>query len=179
MKKYLISLAIIATILGCKKDRYSKSSVDQDSSNLVLPTLNIPSDSIKLNPYGYAPLSAVLKFTSSTAGHTKVIVKGQDSTASDIAQEFNDNGLTHVVPVLGLYANYKNTIEVYLVDASGHDIAKGTLTVQTGPLPASMPNYMHVDAADYNNMEPGVNLVSNLSGYPAVPEYPYIKYAVI
>jgi arylsulfate sulfotransferase len=174
MKKYLFIAAIVITISGCKKDKYSKASGDPGTVNVVLPKLNIPADSIKLNPYGYAPLSALLKFTSPNVGRTKIIVKGQDSTASDITQVFDDKGLTHIVPILGLYPDYNNNVEVYLVDDNGNDIAKTTLTVQTEPLPSAMPNYMHVDVADYGNMEPGLNLVSNLSSYPVFPVYPYI-----
>lgn len=168
MNKYL-RVIVILMLFSCRKDTQDPNSVD-----VSLPVLNIPADSVKLNPYGNAPLSALIHYNTLAYGHTKIIVKGQDGPGSDISQEFSDDGLNHIVPVLGLYPNYDNSIDVYLVDDEGNNLSKTTLSVHTGALPATMPNYMHVDNSDYAQMEPGVNLVSSLSTYPAAPEFPYI-----
>jgi arylsulfate sulfotransferase len=168
MKQYLLFIAMLM-LFSCRKDKQDLSSVD-----VSLPVLNIAPDSVKLNPYGNAPLSALVSYNTLARGHTKIVVKGQDGPASDISQEFNDNGLTHSIPILGLYPNYNNSIDVYLVDDGENNLSKTTLNIQTGTLPPSMPNYTHVDDADYTQLEPGLNLVSSLSNYPSAPEYPYI-----
>ncbi len=170
MKRVIGALALLA-LFGCKKETKEVNKAD----NTVLPVLMIPADSVKLNPFGSAPLSALLHYTTAASGHTKIVVKGQDGDASDISQEFSDKGFSHSVAILGLYSDFKNSVDVYLVDDKGKNLAKTTLTIVTAALPAAgMPDYIHVDNADYAGMEPGLNLVSNLSNLPAAPQFPYI-----
>ena len=176
MNKFYKPLFITATIatvfFGCHKD---KAIIDKDSDTGLVITSNftIPAASVVLNPTGFAPLSALLTFTSTTAGHTEIIVKGKHGTLSDVKQVFTDNGTTHSIPILGLYASYANTVEVYVV-SSNNTAMESTITVTTGGLPVNIPNYINTDTVNVAAMEPGFNLVSSLSGYPTPPSTPYI-----
>jgi len=165
MKYFLLCIMMLA-LTACKKDKHA------DNKTAVLPPLNIPADSVKLNPYGFAPLSALLTYNSPTPGHTRIVVKGQGGSA-DIIQEFSDGGMSHTIPILGLYPSYNNQVEVYLLNDKAKEVAMTTMHIQTGDLPAGMPIYLNVDNADYANMEPGLNLVSNFSA-----SNPYIPYIV-
>ncbi|QKG56102.1 arylsulfate sulfotransferase N-terminal domain-containing protein [Hymenobacter sp. BRD128] len=92
-----------------------------------------------LNPSGYAPLSARLAFQAPMSGRVRLVIHGRHGAASDVVQQFSDEGTTHTVPILGLYANYANSVDVQLVNPAGQTLADTTLTIQTGPLPANMP----------------------------------------
>jgi arylsulfate sulfotransferase len=165
----LFVFALLFAIAGCKKDKKAEGN-----SITAITSFNIPADSVKLDPFGNAPLSALLKYNSTAAGHTEIVVEGQDGDASSITQDFNDSGLSHAIPIVGLYPDYNNIVDVYLVNSGGTKVARAVLNIKTAPLPQGMPNYIHIDNYDYADMEPGLNLVSNLSNYPAVPDMPYI-----
>ena len=161
-KIYILGLIIIISA-GCKKnDAYFIKP------NIVAVDLVIPADSIKLNPYGYAPLSALVNFSSTVNGKTVVIVKGKNGAASDIEHVFNDEGAYHSIPVIGLYGDFLNTVDIMLINNSGDTIAKSSINIQTGPLPANMPA-ITADVNETGKAEKGINLVSNFSaGVPLV-----------
>ncbi|MFA6084323.1 aryl-sulfate sulfotransferase [Mucilaginibacter sp.] len=170
MKKSILALLILLFVTGCRKDKQPDKEKDDE---FVATTFVIPNQAIVINPSGNAPLSALLTFTSALSGHTEIVVKGKNGEPSDIKQVFEDSGTSHAIPIIGLYPNFENTVEVTVVNDNG-DKAKSSIKITTGPLPANVPNYIHVDVADYANMESGVNLVSGFSGYPNGPLAPYI-----
>jgi len=168
MKKFL-PLLLLIIFAACKKDK--------STNNNIIPSpndLNISADSIKLNPFGNAPLSALITFSNKSTGHTKIVIEGRDGAGSEITQEFNDNGLHHSIPVLGLYANFDNTVDVSLIDNTGKELGKKTIHIKTKELPVNTPTAIAVITADHANMEPGFNLVSSFSGFANPPQTPYI-----
>ena len=172
MKKYYLLFTTISFLfLSCHKEK--PTVADTDTGLIITSAFVIPAASVMLNPTGYAPLSALLTFTSPAGGHTEIIVKGKHGAGSDVKQVFTDNGTSHSIPVLGLYAAYTNTVEVYVI-SSNNNAVKSTITITTGALPVNIPSYIHVDTVNMAAMEPGFNLVSSLSGYPAPPCTPYI-----
>jgi arylsulfate sulfotransferase len=167
MKNFILAFIILVFLASCHKD---KAIV---KNNHLLGTFTVPAGSVLLNPYGNAPLSALLEFSTTVSGHTFIVVKGKNGAASDIVQAFTDTGKTHSIPVLGLYPNYKNTVEVYVIDIN-KDSIKSTVNITTGALPVNVPNFIHTDVADVPNMVSGLNLVSSFSGLPTPPQVPYI-----
>ncbi|MDO4556596.1 MAG: aryl-sulfate sulfotransferase N-terminal domain-containing protein [Lachnospiraceae bacterium] len=65
---------------------------------------------IKYNPYFISPLTAVVLFKTQKETAVTVTVKGKTKEA-DISHTF-PKAKTHVLPVLGLYNNYQNTVEI-------------------------------------------------------------------
>ena len=127
---------------------------------------------LALNPSGYAPLSARLTATAPLSGRLRLVVHGRHGAASDFAQQFDDEGLAHTVPVLGLYADYANAVDVQLVNPAGRVLADTALTIQTGPLPADMlTGYVAVPPAGAA-LGGDFTLVSNFSA--ANPQIPLI-----
>ncbi|SFD91399.1 aryl-sulfate sulfotransferase [Spirosoma endophyticum] len=130
----------------------------------------IAADSIKLNPYGYSPLSALVNFSVSALGKTFISVRGKHGKITYVEHLFNDNGLRHSIPLIGLYANYANTVDIRVISASGDTLAKSTIIVQTGDLPPSMPTSIVAAPFDESKVAPGLILVSNYSvGAPHTP----------
>lgn len=166
-----ITIFIALFLFGCHKDR---SVLIPDVPHIVVTNFTIPADSVILNPSGKAPLSALVRFTSPVKGYTIITVKGIHGSASDVVQTFTDSGSYHKIPVLGLYINHLNTVDIAVID-SKNDTAKATFTIQTLPLIDShLPSSITIDYANRANMQSGFNLISNLINYPVLPDLPYM-----
>ncbi len=157
MNRLFTALGLVVILLaGCEKN-------DSDFKEPIIAVdFVIPADSVKLNPYGYAPLSALVYFSSPVEGKTVIIVKGKNGAASDIDHVFNDNGSYHSVPVIGLYGDFLNTVYIRLLNNNGDTVAKASINIKTGALPANMPA-ITPDVLPTEQVEKGVNLVSNFS----------------
>ena len=65
---------------------------------------------VKVNPYLINPLAAVVLFKTEKA--TAITVTGKGKTeAADFSHTF-PKATTHILPILGLYQNYNNTVEI-------------------------------------------------------------------
>jgi arylsulfate sulfotransferase len=157
------------------------SCSNNDNSNITPPIVavdfTVSADSIQVNPYGYTPLSALVSFTTEKAGNTVIIVKGKHGAFTDVVHRFNDAGLTHSIPVIGMYADYANTVLLRVVNSNGDTLAKSTVVIQTQSLPADMPVSITANDFDTTAVEPGLTLVSNFSTF-GVPNRPTIPYFV-
>src|SRR4051812_34510365 len=167
-------LAALITLLFL----YSCSNNDSNSITppIVAIDFTVPQDSVMVNPYGYTPLSALVSFTTEKMGNTVLIVKGKHGAASDIVHKFNDAGTHHSIPVIGMYADYANTVLLRVVDSKGDTLAKSTVVINTGSLPADMPTITTTKNVDETAVEPGFILVSSLSTYGIAgkPSIPYM-----
>jgi arylsulfate sulfotransferase len=157
-----LSLTLLAA--GCHQDHEVAPAV-------VTPIrLAMGAGTLVLNPSGYAPLSARLAFQAPQSGRVRLVVHGRHGAASDVVQQFNDEGTSHSVPILGLYANYANSVQVQLVNPAGQALADTTLVIQTGPLPANMPTINVAESTPPSGLGGDFSLVSNFSASnPQVP----------
>lgn len=73
---------------------------------------------IKLNPFGLNPLTALVKFPTEKPAKISVVVKGKDG-APDISHTFEKFATDHEIPILGLYPNYENKVELSAVYKNG------------------------------------------------------------
>ena len=78
---------------------------------------------VKLNPYIIAPLTALVHFRTPEPTEAKVVVKGKEA-AGDMGGSF-PKATEHWLPVLGLYPDYENTVEI---TAGGKTVA---ITIKT------------------------------------------------
>ena len=156
-KRFIFLGSIILFSVSCRKNDYILNPP------VIAVDMVIPADSVKLNPFGHAPLSAIVNFLSPVEGQTVIIVKGKNGAASDIEHVFNDNGSFHSVPVIGLYADFLNTVDLKLINNKGDTVAKTSINIQTGPLPPNMPTSIVPDIHETGKVEKGINLVNNFS----------------
>ena len=49
-------------------------------------------------------------------GKTVIIVKGKNGASSDIEHVFSNYGSLHLVPVIGLYADFLNTAHIRIIN---------------------------------------------------------------
>jgi arylsulfate sulfotransferase len=154
---------LILSVIGCSKKDASVSIPGGTNDSGNLGTLVIPNDSIKINPYGYSPLAAMVNYTAGVPGKTKIVVKGKNGGNSDITHQFDDYSYSHSVPVIGLYADYENTVDIFLTDEAGNNLEKAEIKIVTGDLPGNLPVSITVNTMIADKMQAGMNLVSNYS----------------
>jgi len=167
MKNLLFILLLGVTLVTCKNQ-------ESTPPNAVLRVaLTISPDSVTLDPSGYAPLSALLRFSTAQTGKTFIRVKGKHGAITNVEHLFNDKGTQHAVPILGLYPNYANSVDVRLVSDGGDTLAQTTLAIQTGELPPNMPVAIAAQPFSEAQVAGGLILVSNFStrgtGSPDLP----------
>jgi len=94
---------------------------------------------VKLDPYGTSPLAAVILFKTDTQTSITLTVRGK-KRAGDITHTF-PSGKTHVLPVLGLYPDFENTV---VIKAYQGEVS--TVKILTKPLQGVLPELVHIKA---------------------------------
>ena len=164
---FAVALAA-AGLAGCHKA--DTDAVAPAAVQAVGPHLVLAPGAVVVDPSGFAPLAARISYTYPLAGVSKVVVHGRHGPGSDVVQQFKDQGKTHAMPVLGLYANYANAVDLLVLDSTGRVLADTALILRTGALPPNMPTSINVTHAATGALGGGFALVSNFSATnPQVP----------
>ena len=132
-----ISIALIATI-SCTKERHflleDTGSVDFISEELVI------------NPSGYAPLTAGIKLINREDISVRVTVssiyEGQEDFSAVYAVEKSENPVW--IPVLGLYPDAENNVEILITGEAGNIILDYSTTLKTRPVFNELPSAAEV-----------------------------------
>ncbi|WP_276388469.1 aryl-sulfate sulfotransferase [Eudoraea chungangensis] len=157
-KKVLLSFLFSVFILvSCSEDTSFEPEIPQPEISEQLDV--IVSSDLRLNPSGYAPLSARLNFVTGEDVDMQLKVVGKNGVDSDIVKRFNNLGTDFSIPVHGLYANTLNVLECTFYDRSGADLGTQSFTLQTGTLLGDLP-LITIQEAKLSEMEPGMTLVS-------------------
>ena len=152
-----LGLAVIGLLNSCRHN-----DVVVTPTPTIQP-LVLATNSLVLNPTGYAPLAAELTFTTNTPGTTTVVVHGKHGTASDVVQRYHDGGTAHTVPVLGLYADYANAVDITFASEDGLRVDTTSLGIRTGALPPNLPTVISATALPATGLGSALTLVSNFS----------------
>ena len=115
-----------------------------------------------VNPAGVNPLCAKLDVEANIAGRVKIEIIGQDGEASNITHTFSEAATSQSVPILGLYSDYENIVNVSLLDGDDNELLQEELRITTDPLPPDHP-VATIVTASLEKMEPGLTLISNRS----------------
>ena len=163
LKRFPFLGLLTVAVAGC-------SEPDLPIPALVVQLSAVPNSQLLVNPTGYAPLSAQLNFTTAGAGTIEIRVHGRHGTASDLTQTVHDAGPTHLVPILGLYADYSNEVDITFTPDNGSAGFTAPLEVHTDPLPANLPTAIDVTQAPTAPLGSSLTLVSNFSANnPYIP----------
>lgn len=132
------------------------------------------SDSVTLDPTGYAPLSARIELVTSEPVSVDLRVVGRRGSESDVVRRFPNPDTIRSVLVLGLYFDHINTVELTLFDTLGATLDTLTYALQTPPAPSYLPA-ITIDIDQPAAMAPGMTLVSYYGhdGSP-MPNRPFI-----
>ena len=93
---------------------------------------------VKLNPYFISPLSAVVLFETEMETAVTVTVKGKEPEGT-IKHTFPP-AKRHILPILGLYPDYENEVELRLYRG-----ASSTITIPTAPLEGNFPKLISME----------------------------------
>lgn len=129
---------------------------------------------VVLDPYGVAPLSALVLFETEypVTLNYSVIGKTEDTTISHSIDEANT---IHEVPVLGLYAGYNNTVRFELVDEVGN-VTEHQIEIETQDLPQGFYDLELIESQP-GNMHPGVTFMNSSGGeYSAVDSQGEVRF---
>lgn len=89
---------------------------------------------VRLNPYGIAPLTALVMFHTETPQAVHLTIKGK-TTEGDFSADFAPE-TEHRLPVYGLYAHYSNTVLITLEDGKTYTL---TITTESAPEKLKQP----------------------------------------
>lgn len=161
---YLFTLITLFIFWGCK------DNISTPHAGLDIVT----NEKTTLNPSGYAPLTATIDLTTDIPVSVNLRIVGKHGTDSDVIHDFKAINKNHQLPVLGLYANFNNTVELTFYDSKGSDIGTQTYHIQTNPLINDLPT-ITINQADRSQMAPGMTLVSYF-GYAgnSEPQRPFM-----
>ena len=113
---------------------------------------------IELNPSGYAPLTAEITLTTTQPVQVEIFIPGRISEAGDVRYLFQSVASSHKIPVLGLYADHENPVELRFIDDRGQSLGSITRVIETEPPIQGMPSTT-IDVIRPGHT-PGMNLVS-------------------
>ena len=103
-----------------------------------------------LNPNNIAPLTAMLNITSEVPCQATIKVLGD----IPVEQSFEESSTNLNIPVLGLYANKLNKVEVTLNYDGGKQVE--IIEIQTSEVPNFFPE-IGINKLDKEEMEPGMH----------------------
>ena len=99
--------------------------IHKDSSEQYLPFLgnsfDIREDSILVDPYERAPLTALVSFTLPFPRNVAVRIHGRTENSPDLIHVFDGFKSVHTIPVYGLYADFNNRVTISVLDHDGHE----------------------------------------------------------
>ncbi len=165
-----VSVVLSLVLVACEHHENQNpvsSTQSADSSQL---SLSISKDSVLIDPYGVAPLTALVSFRTPYAATSSIIVYGKHGDASNFTHSFNDAGYQHSLSIVGLYANSDNLVRIMMRSSEGALRGDTTIHLATGSLPPGMPSAIDVISRSDGAYEQGLNLVSNYSS--ATPQMP-------
>ncbi len=105
------------------------------SDNSSGPDLDfeIISETVTQNPSGVAPLTALIELETDVEVSVSIRVAGINGPESDIVKEFEVTATQHEIPVLGLYPDLANTVELTFRGGNGTELGTKTYTINTEP----------------------------------------------
>lgn len=149
---------------------WTSTLVFKDQTELEIPSLGTGLDFIikdwVLDPSGYNPLSAKIDVHLPGRGRVKVIVHGKNGKSGTIEHLFKEQTPRQHIPILGLYPDHQNDIDIVFTDYEGKERGRTSITIPTEKLELTDFPTFQVEVAQKERMEPGVNLIN----YPGQSE---------
>ncbi len=136
-----------------------------DNTSLIVgmlgDTLSL-NENVTLNPSGVCPLSAQLIFSTPTKGKIKFSVIGKTQNSQKVEGFFDTWDTSHDISILGLYPDYKNQVEITLLDKENNERARTSVFIDIPPLAENLqiPSVELISSVP-EKMEKGLTLISS------------------
>ncbi|MCB0697282.1 MAG: aryl-sulfate sulfotransferase [Chitinophagaceae bacterium] len=148
----LLILILLLSLSACKKEREDITTTYTGNVSDRFTQFGIQGQKIITNPSGYAPLTAKIELETAFKTRAVIRVVGKHGDHSDIVKEFNVYDYKHSLPVMGMYADYDNIVELTLYDEQGKSMGSSAVAIHTGPVVADLPAIdINVPPADGEN----------------------------
>lgn len=137
MRIFYLLLLLTVCLVSCSKEDDPVEPVIPDEPGAT-DTLEIPqipqivSHALVVDPTKLSPLTAKLTIKTDIETKVSILIKGQDG--EDLAHDFNEFGLSHTIPILGLYLDYENEVVITLTSRSAGEL-KMVQKIKTDSLP--------------------------------------------
>lgn len=175
MSKYRLSCALIL-LLAIVLFSSCKDKAPTQPEIIELPLLEevIVSEDVTLNPTGAAPLTAIIELETSIPVQVDLSLEGKNGEASDVTHFFEEADMQLRLPVLGLYPDDSNTIELSFLTADGRLIGTKEYTIETEPVNENLPE-ITIDVPKMFGLGEGWTFVSYY-GYAEnrIPHHPFM-----
>lgn len=102
-----------------------------NNSEYLAYDLGISQEDIELNPSGKNPLSAQITFETRIKGQVQIIIKAKDENCNDLQYSVSGYNEKHSIPILGLYEDFNNQVEIMLTDPKGKIKSSQTVEIKT------------------------------------------------
>lgn len=119
----------------------------------------VKKEEVKVNPSGYAPLTARIEVSTEVPASVTLMVAGKNEESPDVTHQFEEVSTQHSMPVLGLYADYDNVVTLTFHGSGGAKLGTRVYHIQTDPLINDMPT-VDIQKAQTTKMANGMTLVS-------------------
>jgi len=168
---FFLGTLVFLFLFSCSKDDGPGPDPDpQPGETLEF----IVDDDVKLNPSGYAPLSALITLETTEAVSLTMSVKGQDGGDSDVVQAFGETATQLSIPVHGLYAGASNEVRLTFFSGTGENLGTQAYLIQTLPISTALPQ-ITIQVANRSALAEGMTLVSYFGHNGAMfPQRPFI-----
>lgn len=154
-----------------------------EKENITNYTAEVEVGALQLNPYGFAPLAAALAVDVSLGEvNATITIAGLGENDNELITRttLSSNEGTQMLPVIGLYPNHENEIEIILHDNLGNVLAEINEIVTTQELPFEFNEQPIItgDMADNEMIYTVLFSDFNLSS-TGVGSVSYVEYATI
>lgn len=112
-----------------------------DGTSLTCPMLgvwSVDTTRFQVNPYGHTPLGAIADLIVPIKSRIGVVVHGRGAGGIPISHQFEAFETHHIVPILGLYADHNNTVDIVLLSKDGIPRDTVTVNLRTQAIPTSL-----------------------------------------
>lgn len=152
-----VSAAETASPTSSFSDQTYQSEVEQNIlAEFAAGTYDVDNPLVKLNPYGWSPLTALVLFNTPEAATVEINVKGKDKQTT-IKHNFETLSTRHEIPIYGLYPAENNEVILKVMYEKGKTIVKH-LNIQTTALPEDFPT-SKVVTADPGQIQDGLTFM--------------------
>ena len=145
----------------------NQSDIEKD----ILATINtneftFENPYIIQDPYGTAPLTGLVVFDTEQEVKVRVKVQGKDES-SNVEYVVEKENKQHQIPIVGLYADSNNKVQLELLTEDGGVVASKEIQIATPSLPAQIYNF-EVDVNELEKDEAHFTHVGGVNGYNVI-----------
>lgn len=165
------TLVVLLTISSCSDNQVSTSEPVEELRTLADVIL---SDTLIVNPTGVAPLTAVIELETEIPVRVELFLEGKNGEASNVAHSFEEIDTQIRLPILGLYPDESNTVELLFYTSDNELIGTKEYSAETDALNKKMPD-VTINVSKSFSQGDGWTLVSYY-GYAEnrLPHHPFI-----